>query len=175
VRQTNKKNQSLCRSFGMNYRNGMVRFKWSAGHQWLIPTISTTLGGWDWEDQGSRPDPISKITRAKWTGGIEVWLKQHSTYLSEFKLQCHRHTKKVISWTTVNVFLTGWQDKTGQEKKNFASKSSKSSSSNKNKILAIIHIDLQKLATQPLTIVVGWATGIFPNICLFPGSSSFKI
>jgi hypothetical protein len=37
----------------------------------------TYLGGWDGEDHGSRPtqanclwDPISKITRAKWTGGV---------------------------------------------------------------------------------------------------------
>jgi hypothetical protein len=35
------------------------------------------LGGWDQEDNGSRPalanssqEPISKITRAKWTGGL---------------------------------------------------------------------------------------------------------
>jgi hypothetical protein len=35
------------------------------------------FGGWDWEDHSSRPtlanswgDPISKITRAKWTGGV---------------------------------------------------------------------------------------------------------
>jgi hypothetical protein len=35
------------------------------------------LGGWDWENRGSRPawanspwDPISKITREKWTGGV---------------------------------------------------------------------------------------------------------
>jgi hypothetical protein len=35
------------------------------------------LVGWDWEDYGLRPvlanslwDPISKITRAKWTGGV---------------------------------------------------------------------------------------------------------
>jgi hypothetical protein len=35
------------------------------------------LGGWHWENCGSRPaqansswDPISKITRAKWTGGV---------------------------------------------------------------------------------------------------------
>jgi hypothetical protein len=35
------------------------------------------LGGWDWEDHSSRPaqanswqDPISKITRGKWTGGV---------------------------------------------------------------------------------------------------------
>jgi hypothetical protein len=35
------------------------------------------LGGWDWEDCGLRPlkenssqDPVSKVTRVKWTGGM---------------------------------------------------------------------------------------------------------
>jgi hypothetical protein len=35
----------------------------------------SNLGGWDWEDGSSKPDwanslPVSKITRAKWTGGV---------------------------------------------------------------------------------------------------------
>jgi hypothetical protein len=47
------------------------------------------LGDWDQEDQGLRPawenslrDAISKITRAKWTGGVAQALQS-----PEFKLQ----------------------------------------------------------------------------------------
>jgi hypothetical protein len=43
---------------------------------------SSYLGGWDWEDHFSRPagpsssrDPISKITTAKWTGGVAQVVK----------------------------------------------------------------------------------------------------
>jgi hypothetical protein len=64
------------------------------------------LGSWDWEDFSSRPaqadsswDPISKITTAKWTGGvaqaIEHLLLQARS--SEFRPQSpppHTHTRK---------------------------------------------------------------------------------
>jgi hypothetical protein len=47
------------------------------GHQWLTAVILATWGGWDQEDHGLKPawansswDPISKITRAKGTGGV---------------------------------------------------------------------------------------------------------
>jgi hypothetical protein len=44
---------------------------------WAHTCNPSYLGGWDWEDRHSRPTqanicetPISKITRAKWTGGV---------------------------------------------------------------------------------------------------------
>jgi hypothetical protein len=44
---------------------------------------SSYLGGWNWDDHAWRPawanslwDPISKITRAKWTGGV-AWAVEY--------------------------------------------------------------------------------------------------
>jgi hypothetical protein len=64
----------------MNYNYFL---KWSikihtdANSQWFMPVNISSSEGWDQEDQGSRPawadssrDPISNITRAKWTGGV---------------------------------------------------------------------------------------------------------
>jgi hypothetical protein len=51
--------------------------KSGARHQWLTPMILHYLGGWDQEGPSSRPakpnnsqEPISKITRVKWTGSV---------------------------------------------------------------------------------------------------------
>jgi hypothetical protein len=53
-----------------------MRMLWFAWHQGSFYNPSY-WGGWDQEDHGSRPipvnsaqDPISKITRAEWTGGV---------------------------------------------------------------------------------------------------------
>jgi hypothetical protein len=49
------------------------------------------LGGWDWEDQDLRPgwanrsqDPISKMTRAKWTGGVAQVAEHKALSLKPF-------------------------------------------------------------------------------------------
>jgi hypothetical protein len=50
----------------------------SSSHVPVAPACHPSyLGGWDWEDHGSRPawgtvleTPMSKITRAKWTSGV---------------------------------------------------------------------------------------------------------
>jgi hypothetical protein len=72
------------------------------------------LGDWDWENWSSRPawanswqDHISKITRAKWTGGMaqaeEPLLYCFTWGLSEFKLQSH--LKKIRQYTIHTFFL----------------------------------------------------------------------
>jgi hypothetical protein len=59
------------------------------------------LGGWDQEDQGLRsaqenniPDPISKITRAKWTGGMSQAFASVKPWLSSTPVPLKNKTKQ---------------------------------------------------------------------------------
>jgi hypothetical protein len=77
------------RSFKMRANKLEMKISWAP----MAPTYNPIyLGNWDWEDLGSRPVPansseasISKITRAKWTGGVAQVIEQSP----EFKAQSH--------------------------------------------------------------------------------------
>jgi hypothetical protein len=81
-----------------------------AGCRWLPPiTLPTWETETDREDPGSRPawenslqNPISKITWAKWTGELEVWLKSSGVpalqlQSPEFKPWSQKKKKTVLS------------------------------------------------------------------------------
>jgi hypothetical protein len=84
-----------------------------AGCKWLMPIILAYSGGWNQEDQDSRPawanssgDSISKITRAKWTGlvaqVVECLLCKCyvlSSYLSPTK------KIKVVQWMIIPMIF----------------------------------------------------------------------
>jgi hypothetical protein len=62
------------------------------------------LGGWDWEDCNLRPtrtnswwEPISRITRAKWTAGVAQAV--------EHLLCKHRHTQMTLNKYSLNKWL----------------------------------------------------------------------
>jgi hypothetical protein len=99
------------------------RNKWI--NSWLAHACNPRyLGGWDWEDQGSRltwtntfvRPPISKITRAKQTGGVVqailCLLCKGKKKNPEFKPQCHlinikRNIKQVKKRKSCHVVQRG--------------------------------------------------------------------
>jgi hypothetical protein len=71
------------------------------------------LGGWGWEDCGSRAaqanssrEPISKITRAKWAEGVAQVVKS-----PEFKSPSHpKNRGDKYDQSTLYVWMDGWMD-----------------------------------------------------------------
>jgi hypothetical protein len=72
-----------------------------AGHLWLMPVIlKKRQGGFHFEQPGkiAYETPISKTTRAKWTGGVaQVIQHMLCKHMAEFKPQCPPTTHTQLS------------------------------------------------------------------------------
>jgi hypothetical protein len=68
-----------------------------------VPVAHAWNPGWDWEDYSLRPaqenslrDPITKLTKAKWTGGIAQVVAALQVWSPEFKLKLKLKINKLI-------------------------------------------------------------------------------